>query len=756
MNIHFKKSAISSAILLALATPQAAVAVEGDALDAGAPIVLSQYSNGNTFNYAANKGITQDANGNFIAVWVDKVNYVSKDIIARRFNADGTPVANEFVVNSTTTGNQLAPKVAASPGGAFVVVFVDQTDNFIHARLYGADGVALGNQFQVNTTSGYSCGSPTVAMAADGSFIVAWQIQYSGTDRDVLYRRYAADGTALDAADVTANTITSGYQQNPAVAMNPAGNFIISWDDDASGDTDIQARRYSADGTALDTPEVVVNETLGGNQSGPSVAMDADGDYVVAWTNGLIGVSFRRFDADGNALSGETAVVLNADYVPQAPHLSADFYGSTVGMSADGRFVITVSERNGADGNSYGTFMQRYSSSGTPAGGLAVVGDWSASIQNDGVHMDADGDIVVVYEHYSELGEIEAERYEGAGHSVDLSLSGSRDTDTVGGAVTYTFTTTNNGSGYALAVSLEDVLPGGVTYTGFTDGLGDGWVCSDNSGTVTCTLPSLAPGAQSSVDITVDTTGLSGTLDNTATVTNAVTDSNTGNNSDTVSLGSNAAPVISGTPAISGTAIVGSPLSAGGFSVSDSDGDVVTLTYQWKAGGVDIVGATSSSYTLTAAEAHTDITVTVTASDNFGGSDNVTTAAVSVSNTAPTFTGTPAISGTGEVGNTLSVTDTAINDLDGDSVTLSYQWQLDGSNIGGATADSYTVQEGDAGGDITVTVTADDANGGNTSVTTAAVSIASSSADSSSGGGGGAFGWWGLLFGLLPLWRRRS
>ncbi len=541
MDIHFKKNALSSAILLALATAQTAVAVEGDALDAGAPVQLSQYANENVLAWQDSGDITQDANGNFIAVWVDEVNYTGWEVVARRFNADGSTRGNEFIVNTTTTGDQYLPRIAARPNGAFVVVFIDRSDFSVQARLYGADGVALGDQFQVNTTSSIFL-NPAVAMAADGSFVVAWEYPLSGTT-DILYRRYAADGTALDAADVTANTIVgSGARQYPDVAMDPAGDYVIVWEDNTGGDYDVQARRYRAAGTALDAAEVVVNETLGGNQRKPNVAMDADGDYAVAWIasgSANDGIYFKRFAADGSTLTGESAVALNADYTP-----NANFYSPTldIGMSADGRFAIVMGDFNGADGADFGAFMQRYDSSGTAMTvEPEIVGDWNDNSMSTAVHMDADGDTVVMYENYaSNIGTASyasyAERYEGAGQTVDLSLVGASDTDTLGGELTYTFTTTNNGSGYALAVKLEDVLPSGVSYTSFTSL--DDWSCSETGGTVSCTLPSLAPAAQSSIDITVDTSGVTDSgIDNIATISNAVTDSNTSNNSDTVTTG---------------------------------------------------------------------------------------------------------------------------------------------------------------------------------------------------------------------------
>ena len=185
----------------------------------------------------------------------------------------------------------------------------------------------------------------------------------------------------------------------------------------------------------------------------------------------------------------------------------------------------------------------------------------------------------------------------------------------------------------------------------------------------------------------------------------------------------NANPGFTATPTISGTAAVGSALSVINTATSDADGDSSTLSYQWKAGGVNIAGATSASFTPTSAEAHASITVTVTADDGNGGTISATSAGVTVANSDPTFAATPTISGTAAVGSTLSAINTSTTDNDGDTTTLSYQWQAGGVDIAGATGASFTPTSAEAHASITVTVIADDGNGGSTTATSTGVTM---------------------------------
>ena len=75
-------------------------------------------------------------------------------------------------------------------------------------------------------------------------------------------------------------------------------------------------------------------------------------------------------------------------------------------------------------------------------------------------------------------------------------------------------------------------------------------------------------------------------------------------------------------------------------------------------------------------------------------------------------TGQPTISGTAQVGQTLTADTSGIADEDGlDNVTFSYQWMADDADIQGATGSSYTLADRDEGKAIKVRVSfTDDAN----------------------------------------------
>ena len=184
-----------------------------------------------------------------------------------------------------------------------------------------------------------------------------------------------------------------------------------------------------------------------------------------------------------------------------------------------------------------------------------------------------------------------------------------------------------------------------------------------------------------------------------------------------------------GTPTISGTAQVGETLAADTSGIADSDGlTKVTYSYQWirnDAGtDTDIQGAAGTTYTLVGADEGKTIKVTVSFADDSGNEETLfsaATASVAARPNSPA-TGAPTISGTVQVGETLTASTSGIADSNGlTNASYSFQWIAnDGtsdSDIAGATASTYAVPVGNVGKTIKVKVTFTDDAGNVESLT---------------------------------------
>ena len=179
-----------------------------------------------------------------------------------------------------------------------------------------------------------------------------------------------------------------------------------------------------------------------------------------------------------------------------------------------------------------------------------------------------------------------------------------------------------------------------------------------------------------------------------------------------------------GVPTVTGTAQVGETLTADTSGIADPDGlDNASFAYQWMADDSDIAGATDSTYTLDAGDKGKAIKVEVSFTDDAGNEESLTSAATDEVEARPNSpaTGQPTISGTAQVGETLTADTSGIADADGlDNVSHSYQWTAGGSDIDGATGSAYTLTASEQGQTIQVRVSFTDDAGNGESLTSAA------------------------------------
>ena len=160
---------------------------------------------------------------------------------------------------------------------------------------------------------------------------------------------------------------------------------------------------------------------------------------------------------------------------------------------------------------------------------------------------------------------------------------------------------------------------------------------------------------------------------------------------------------------------------------TDADADTLTYSATDLPAGVTIAPATGViSGTLTAPAGTHSVTVTV--SDGTATATDTFTWTVAAANTAPvvdTVTIAPTSPTTGQ---TLTATVTS-HDAEGSTLTTSYQWRRNGTDIVGQTGSTLnlaTAGNGDRGDAITVRVTVNDGSLTSNPVTSSAVTVANS------------------------------
>ena len=422
-----------------------------------------------------------------------------------------TPLGPNFQVNAYTRGQQLRPSIGVEPDGDFVVVwmseFQDGDGHGVFGQRFDASGAARGGEFQVNVETPGHQYSPDVAVGGAGDFIVVWK---HGTT--IRGKRFDPAGDPVGGEFL----VGSGYA--PHVARASSGRFVVTWLPSTGGD--VVARRFDSSGNP-EGDEFIVNSSpvLYGNYW-TDVAVNAQGDFVVAWDGECAGygcqtsyeIFGQSFDALGNRLGPEFIVHwgwdrrASVDFTPvsnsfvlvwtasgdvRATSVSGNVNTHTAGfqfttpgaLAHDGAGNLIVTWTSGdQDRDSYGVFGQRFDATGSRLGAEFRINAYETGSQLDAVvGASSGGDFVVAWSgrNGSDVDGIVAQRFAPHGIAdIEVAITDSPDPVPPGTALAYTVTMTNHGPDPALDVRVTMPTPGGLTFLSNTGACATPFPCA--------------------------------------------------------------------------------------------------------------------------------------------------------------------------------------------------------------------------------------------------------------------------------------
>jgi cyclophilin family peptidyl-prolyl cis-trans isomerase len=341
-------------------------------------------------------------------------------------------VGDELLVNGLVSGIQTTRGSAAAVGMSdtnHVVVYTGsgaQDNDGVFARVFDAAGAALGAAFQVNNTREGEQNSAAVAVHSDGTFVVAWEGRGVGDKHGIFFRRYSATGTALG-EETLVNTTTGGKQIAPTIAMASDGSFAIAWSGVGTGDVSgVFLRRFSATGVAA-ANEVRINTTTTSDQAMPDIAIDDDGNLVAAWASrnqdaSDWGIYAQRYDSSGVAQGTEFVANSTTANSQMAPDVAID---------PTGGFLIAWQSWS-QDGAGWGVVARRFTAAGATDGAEFVLNNTTAGHQKDvGVGFTDDGKLVAVWTTGTTNGygwEVQGRSYNAAGVADGVAFGVNDDT----------------------------------------------------------------------------------------------------------------------------------------------------------------------------------------------------------------------------------------------------------------------------------------------------------------------------------------
>jgi hypothetical protein len=286
--------------------------------------------------------------GGFVVVYVDDEGAGTNDLRIEHYDIDGNKIAGPTATLAEGGADNLdAPQIAMAADGSYLVAY--ERDNGggnvdIVGKIVNADG-SLGGEFLIFSDAEDNL-KPTVAALSNGNFVVAWENEYNVGTNTFINLRVITPGTPPTLGALKAPDPNLADQDDPKVAALEGGGFVVVYADNAAGNDDIRAAIYDNAGNIV-KPAFTVNNDVPSLQNEPVVAALHDGGFVVVWDDASLGglLMGQRFDAAGNEVGAEFV----AGNIGQEENPS-------ITVLDDGRFFVGFEQTVGDD-DTWGTIF---------------------------------------------------------------------------------------------------------------------------------------------------------------------------------------------------------------------------------------------------------------------------------------------------------------------------------------------------------------------------------------------------------------
>lgn len=319
----------------------------------------------------------------------------SRPVLLRRFDALGKPLTTTDVYLGYGVGD-----IAMDRTGGYAIAYEETYFGVkdIYFAVFNRDGstrVPATKASIFNTSNGASeINSSLIAMAPDGRVTVGWRVTKPDWSVHVVARTFSWDGaptspeTFVRSGDGYLNPIAS------AIKVNAKGAVNIAWREqfkDSAGVwlARVMYRKFDLQLKPL-TAEIYVNAGKRDAWALPEMAMNTDGNLLVAW-------HALRFNADGSKAYREIDV---QRFSPAGTLVSTPIklntrepsdYDMGIGMTEGGSFTASWTEYDSAT-NTQKVMHRDFSSAGVPldVDKISMTSTWSSTTSIGGVRLSTD------------------------------------------------------------------------------------------------------------------------------------------------------------------------------------------------------------------------------------------------------------------------------------------------------------------------------------------------------------------------------
>jgi FlgD Ig-like domain len=258
-----------------------------------------------------NSDVAQLDSGDWLAIWNDN-RLGAEKIFFQKLSAAGTKIGTNTLIAGSTVGATITdPLLLPDTAGRFYLIYRNATSGQILGSRFTDALAPIGSEFQISDSSlGAYAGPFDAAVYPDGRIVVVWE-NYSASGTNIAMRLYDAAGTSILGPATVNSDASLSSRWTPSVAVDPQSGFVVAWEDYRLGNADIYARLFSGAGTAVGPDFGIVSPIVADSQQyTPEVAFSPRDQYAIGWIDSRAGqeVYLQAYNATTGLVGANTLI----------------------------------------------------------------------------------------------------------------------------------------------------------------------------------------------------------------------------------------------------------------------------------------------------------------------------------------------------------------------------------------------------------------------------------------------------------------
>lgn len=227
---------------------------------------------------------------NFMVVfryYLDGFYYIAGTLVD---GSSGDPIGETFTISDSNVGDRIYPH-AASNGTHTVVVWTDGRRDpemgDIYLQRFVGTNPAGGNVLVNADAPGGLNLYGRVAMDTGGNFVVVWIDTRSHAGGDLYAQRFDLNGNRVGSELRLMNSNSFMAEYPPGLAMDSQGNFVVAWTDSLPGARQtVKTRVFTWNGTPLTDVLEITNSFAASASAQVDVRIGPNGYIFYTWLDG--------------------------------------------------------------------------------------------------------------------------------------------------------------------------------------------------------------------------------------------------------------------------------------------------------------------------------------------------------------------------------------------------------------------------------------------------------------------------------------